>query len=551
MVLLAPALVLLGVFFAYPVFEILKRTFTDVAPGQDWLENFAWFFRESSNAEVLLRTLITGLVVTASCLVLGFPFAYAIARAGRRLRIVLLGLVVISLWQSIVARLFGFLVILRPSGIVNDALSALGLGRPELLGHTPAVIIALTQVMLPAMILPVYASLTAIDRRLFLAARNLGAPPWRAFTRVYVPLSVPGMMAGGILVFVFALAFYPAPAILGSPSNALLSQSIVLQIDPAQSFGHAGVLSIVLIAATLIAIAIASRFTRGHLEAASDTGTMLAGARDQQEESASTGSLPGRIVLAASVAVGCLFLLAPVVVMTVLSFTGENSYAFPPPSWSTEWYTTFFTDPAWRDALVNSLIVAALTVVASLAIGVPAAVALDRFDFRGKSVVRGLLILPIIVPLVVFAIGAYRVFLGWGLVGSRVGFVIAHTIFALPLVVFAVGVSLSAFDRRLEQAAQSLGASRLAAFRAVTLPAIAPGIFTAAIFAFIASFDELVVALFLSDPLTQTLPVKMFETLRTVDPTVAASSTIVLGVTTAMILLLLIVGGRRGARASI
>jgi putative spermidine/putrescine transport system permease protein len=240
-----------------------------------------------------------------------------------------------------------------------------------------------------------------------------------------------------------------------------------------------------------------------------------------------------------------IWLVVPVLVVVPLSFTGEQSFVFPPPSWSTRWYTNLFEDDAWRESLFTSLRIAVYVVVCACVVGTAAALSLDRVRFRFKGVLQGLLLAPMIIPIVIVAVGIYSVFLPRSLTGTDLGFVLAHTMLALPFVIVSVSISLAGFDRRLEDAAASLGASPLVTFLRVTLPNILPGVAAGAIFAFITSFDELVVALFLSSPVKRTLPIEMYTTLETIDPTIAAASTVLLAATTAVTLLALIFGNAR------
>jgi len=231
------------------------------------------------------------------------------------------------------------------------------------------------------------------------------------------------------------------------------------------------------------------------------------------------------------------WLVVPILIVLPLSFTGEASFEFPPDSWSMRWYDNLFSDPQWRDSLVTSFQVALLVVLFATVLGTMCALGLDRGRIPGKMIVQALILSPMIIPLVIIAVGLYAVFLPWQLVGTTQGFVLAHTALAVPFVVVSVTTSLRGFDRTLEQAAASLGASPLTTFFRVTLPIIAPGVFAGAVLAFVTSFDEVVVALFLADPELRTVPVQMFDTLQDVDPTVTAASTLVLTATTLVVLL--------------
>lgn len=248
---------------------------------------------------------------------------------------------------------------------------------------------------------------------------------------------------------------------------------------------------------------------------------------------------PGRTLLVLVSVVTGLVLLGPTLVVVPLSFTGERSFGFPPESWSMQWYSNLFTNPAWTDAAMYSLRIAVVVTVLATALGTAAAMALSSGTGRWRTPARAFLLMPMIVPGVITAIGIYYVFLRVGLTQAYWGFVLAHTVLALPFVVVAVSASLQGLDRRLVQAAWSLGATPWATFRQVTVPIIAPGVLTGALFAFLTSFDEAIVSLFLAGPFSKTLPIQIYQSVTAeVDPTIAAASTMLLVVTTLFILVL-------------
>ena len=233
-----------------------------------------------------------------------------------------------------------------------------------------------------------------------------------------------------------------------------------------------------------------------------------------------------------------LFLLLPLIVVLPLSLSSGSYLSFPPPGFSLRWYRSFFDSRSWTDAALMSVQVALPVTLLSVLLGTPAAIGLTRGAFVGKRVVQALVLSPVIVPGIIVAIGAYFVYARFGLVGHPVALVLAHTCLAVPFVVINVGAGLQAVDPQLERAALSLGASPLGTFRQVTLPLIAPGILAGAVFAFITSFDELLVALFLSGSAAVTLPRRMFDEIRfDIDPTIAAVSTLLIVTTTGLMLL--------------
>jgi putative spermidine/putrescine transport system permease protein len=257
------------------------------------------------------------------------------------------------------------------------------------------------------------------------------------------------------------------------------------------------------------------------------------------------------VLLVVFACVVAIVLVAPTLIVIPMSFTSEQTFAFPPEGWSTQWYENFFSDPEWYESALLSLKVAAVVVVLATTLGTIAAFALMRGRGPWKTPTRALLFAPIIVPGVIIAISVYYVFLKWNLVTTFRGFVFAHTVLAIPLVILPVSASLAGFDRGLERAATSLGASPFAAFRQVTLPIILPGVLTGALFAFLTSFDEAIVSLFISGPAVRTLPVQMYGSVTaSVDPTIAAASTMVIVVSTSLLFIAAIFLSRRRIRSA-
>lgn len=241
-----------------------------------------------------------------------------------------------------------------------------------------------------------------------------------------------------------------------------------------------------------------------------------------------------------------VWLIVPTLVVIPLSFTDRDSFAFPPQGWSLDYYANFFSDPAWRDAFLTSVVVSAQVVVVSGIVGTAAAFGLARASRSGRAWINGVIMLPIVTPGIILAIALYSAFLTFGLSGTNLGFVLAHTVLAIPFVVISVGTSLASYDRSLNKAAKGLGAGRFTVLTRITLPLIAPGVLSGCIFAFVTSFDETVLSLFIQSPTFQTLPVKMFTSVTTdIDPTIAAASSIIVVATTALILLPNLIGGSK------
>lgn len=240
------------------------------------------------------------------------------------------------------------------------------------------------------------------------------------------------------------------------------------------------------------------------------------------------------------------WLVLPTLVIIPISFNDAASLNFPPKGFSLRWYENFFTDPTWLKALGNTVQIALLTTVFATALGVLAALGLAKLKFRGKGILENYFLMPMIVPGIVIAIGLYSMFLKMGLLGTIPGFVFAHTVLALPLVIVNVMASLQGVDPRFEQASASLGAGKARTFFSITLPLIIPGVTAGALFAFVTSFDEIVLSLFIQNPFLQTLPVKIFTSMtQTTDPTVAAVAVITMLTSIVIILGMQLIGRRR------
>lgn len=222
-----------------------------------------------------------------------------------------------------------------------------------------------------------------------------------------------------------------------------------------------------------------------------------------------------------------LFLIAPILVIIPLSFNAEPYFSYPMPGLSLKWYQDFFGNERWTGALLLSLKLGVTVTIAATALGTMAALGLARTQLPGRSVILGILLLPLIVPVIVVAVAIFMSFGYFGLIGTFAGLAIAHTALAAPFVVIAVTSTLTNFDWSLQRAAQGLGAPPFTVFRKVIFPLILPGVVSGALFAFVTSFDEVVVALFLASAEQRTLPKQMFSGIREmISPTITAAATV-------------------------
>lgn len=237
-------------------------------------------------------------------------------------------------------------------------------------------------------------------------------------------------------------------------------------------------------------------------------------------------------ILPAFVGLLCCVLIMPIVIVIVLAFSGGTFLKFPPDSYSLRWFVAFFGDARWRASLWSSVEIGVIACLVATTVGFAASYALVRGRFRARRLVLSVSLLPIIVPTIVTSIAMYFASARLGLVGNIVWIGLCHAVIALPIVLLILIAALQSVDPALERAALSLGCGRMRMMRIVVVPLAMPGIVSAALFAFLASFDELVISLFLTNAATQTLPVRIWNSLHLeIEPTIAAVSTFLIGVT--------------------
>jgi putative spermidine/putrescine transport system permease protein len=240
------------------------------------------------------------------------------------------------------------------------------------------------------------------------------------------------------------------------------------------------------------------------------------------------------------------FLLLPVLVVIPLSFSSSTFLAYPIPGWSLKWYDNLFSSAEWARAARNSFIVAPAATLIATTLGTTAAVGLARAQFPFKGLLMSLLIAPMVVPIIVVAVGTYLFFAPLGLADSYAGLIVVHAALGAPFVLTTVLATLQGFNQNLVRASLGLGETPLRTFFRITLPVIAPGVISGALFAFATSFDEVVVALFLAGPEQLTLPRQMFNGIReNISPTIAAVATLLTLFTTGLLLALEWLRGRR------
>lgn len=563
--LLAPAILLLATVYLIPLAWLVRLSLVGAAHP---FEHYWSLARDTVFLRVFVNTFLMAGTVTAACLVLGYPVAYMLSSVGRRTRVVLMALVIVPYFTSVLVRTYAWMVLLGRNGLVNQFLQALGVVETPLaiLYTRLGSYIGMVHIMVPIMVLAVYSSMVSIDPGLMRAARSLGVGRLQAFWQVYFPLSLPGILAGSLLVFIFSLGFFITPALLGGARDLVISVLIQIEVNELLRWSVAAAASVMLLVVTL-ALLIGARylgFGTGLLEGGSRAGPVAAHGwnmstyvrvvgiacakvlRASGELRAGlrrAGGLLARARMASDVhgagmGVRCfgvllvMGLVLPSVIVVAISFSSGSFLMFPPPGLSLRWYHAYFADEVWIASTVFSAEVALLTTAVSMVIGTLAALALHRDAGRLARAIFGLVLAPLITPSIVLAVGLYYLYSRVGLTGSLAGFVGAHSVGAVALVVVIVTAALRGFDPTLEKAASSLGASPARVFWRVTLPSIRPGLLSAALLAFLHSFDEVVISIFISGIGGTTLPPKMWEDLRNqIDPRIAAVSTLLIVLT--------------------
>jgi len=554
----SPAVIFLTLIYAVPVLRILALSLFDpVSPSSiiDGLIDVPIY------RAVMLNTVEISATVSFICLLLAYPTAYMLATIRPKLSRILVLAVMVPFFTSALVRNYAWIFLLGSHGVVNSILlRARLIAEPlPLIFNRTGVLIGMVNVLLPYTILVLLSVMRGIRRDLVPAAESLMASPFTAFRRVFLPLSLPGVGASFLLVFVLGLAFFITPAMLGGPHEVMIA-NIIGSVTTALNWGFAASLATVLLAVSLVVIGL-TQYLFGGVGLLAGKGT--ASLRTIRVRRSREGAIVARLDrlldpiwpwgFHAIGGASLFFLAVPVLIMIPLSFSSAAFFVFPPPGWSLQWYVKYLTGPRWLDATWHSLEIGALTTILALAAAIPAAIGISRLPSRIGTAVYLWILSPLIMPSIVIAVAVFYVLGKMNLNYTIFGVALGHMILALPMAMVVLIAALRNFDRSLERAATSLGAGPLRTILRVTLPILATAVLTAALFAFLQSFDELLIALFVSGIDAGTLPKKMWESLQELDPTIAAVSTLLVTFSIAALgasFALQRIGRRRTPRAS-
>lgn len=522
LLLLGPSLVLLLAVFAFAVESLAEYSFQQYRPGalnvRGTLASWAKVLGDSYYWSVIWQTVLVGLLVTAITAVVGYLTALALhhtKRAGWRNT----GYAVVfsSLVFSGIASVYAWQLLLGQAGFLNSALGLVGVGPVHLLYEKSSVVLALVHTLLPLMVLPISSSLRQIDGTLAEVADDFGASRWRAFRTVTLPLSAPGLIAGCQLTFALSISSFTAPSLLGGGRVATLSTTVYSLVGTTD-FPAASVCALVLLVLALVSTGAFVLIQRRFAEA--DQGGITV-----------SPSLPRGIRgLGAWLAVVYAFQLVPAAIVVISSLSSVSYGEWPPPGFSTRWYGNLLQQDGVMHAFLGSLWIGALVALLAVLLGSAGAVALVRYRFRGSGAVQSALFSPVVVPKIAFGFAVFMLLARLGLAPGRWAVVLAHTVATVPFVIVLLSAALTRADRTLDYAAIDLGARPLTAFLRATLPQIAPAMLISGVFAFLVSFNEIDLSIFLLNSDQQTLPVWMFTYLNNYqDPTPAALSTLMTG----------------------
>ncbi|MCP5151908.1 MAG: ABC transporter permease subunit [Chromatiales bacterium] len=577
---LYPALLFLAFFFVYPTALLLGLSGMDDA-GALTSEHYARLVDNPLYVRVLGITLQVAAWTTVLAVLAGYPVAYLLATVRTSTRNTLVVWVLMPFWTSFLVRTFAWIVLLGRNGALNDLLTSLGIVEYPIkfLYNFAGVMVGMVHALMPLCVLTMLAVMENIDANLTKAASTLGARAGQAFWRVYFPLSLPGVAAGALLIFITSLGFFITPALLGGARQTMIVQVIIFQIHEVLNWGFAGAISMLLLVTVLAIFYLYDRLLGlSTLSGGASTGTGRPrgpiGRLGAAAGTAITGGLGNVCAFAGAlwdrivprrpdrprppVARGVLwvaallvlvFLAGPAFFVVPVSFTTEAFLAWPPKGFTFDWYTRVIDSPFWPAAAGRSFVVAVASAGFAMLLGVPAAFMLVRQRFVGKTAVFAFLVSPMIIPHIIIAVSLFYLYAKLSLVGTVTGLVIGHTVIAIPYVVVTVMAMIKNYDQRLDQAAWTLGATKPATLWHVTFPLIRGGLIAAFMFAFIISFDELTIALFVTGGDFTTLPKKMWDdAILQVSPSLAAVASMLLAFMSCLILASELLR-RRGARA--
>lgn len=546
--LTTPGLIYLFCLLIAPAGALLWMSVNDAA-GNLTLDGYRQMFTAGIYVDVLLNTFRIAAETTVACLIFGYPVACWLARMPEKRRGRVILLVLLPFWMSALVKNFAWMVLLSRRGVVSQIAAMLGYeGRIDLLYSHSAVVFAMAHTMLPLAIMTVLPTMLKIDGRLLSAANTLGATPSQVFWRIYFPQSMPGVAAAGLLIFIGSLGFFITPALLGSPRETVIGQLLITQVQQMMNWQLAGCLAMLLLSVTLVVCLIYDRIFGISAISGAETShnpksvvrrmgygmlatlALITDNLDRAIKACAGPNKTGWLLPAFGIFVVSLLFL-PVVFFPPMAFSSARFLQFPPPGFSLQWMSQYLTSEVWRGATLRSFGIAAITASFATILAGLAAYGVARTTSRLSSAAFMVFLLPMIIPHIVTAVALFYVFAHFGLIATNIGIALGHTVVAMPLAFIIILTAFKNYDWKLDQAAATLGAKRPQIAYLITIPTVAGSFVAAFLFAFLTSFEEFTIALFIGAGAKQTLPKQMFDdVLLSVTPTLAAASVVVLGV---------------------
>ncbi len=549
--LFAPLTAWLLLAFAAPLGVVVLLSFQEqsspFAPlvlelsGEQW----RYLFGDPYYIGITLDTVLMGLAVAFFCVLLGYPVALWLARLPPRWRPLGVAIVLIPLLTNTVIRTMGMILLLAPHGFLNTLFAAVGLPSGfNMLFTWGAIVAALVQVFMPFAIMALYDNLQSLDDRLAEAAAANGARPVKAFLRVTLPLSLPGIRAGLLVTFLLASTSFVTATFLGGLKIWVAGMVVWSEALQVLNYRSAAAMALALlgigVAFTLLLNLVTSALMpwRGsgrprwvpHLP-------RLAGGAGRAFDAAleAIGPWIGRALFAIAIAL----LTFPLLLVLVGSVNNvPEAFVADWRGFTLRWYAKVFADGLYAVPILNSFLLALCAALVSVLLTLPAAYALVFHVPRGREAWFAFFMLPLALPGVAIAIGMLFLLQAFRAVPPFLGLLLVHVVLVAPFMLSLLRAALMQIDPALEQAGMSLGARRFRAFRRITLPLLAPSILVASVIAFLVSFGEVTVTVFLTTARMQTLPVRMFADLGMVaEPTINAISALVILGTVALLAL--------------
>ncbi|MEE8345301.1 MAG: ABC transporter permease subunit [Woeseiaceae bacterium] len=512
--LLSPTLLVMICALALPILTLVVYSFWT----QDYvhidktatLNNYETFFDKWIYGKLLLRSIRMSATVTLITILLAYPVAYFLAFRVKKNIMTWLILINLPLWTSYLLRVLAWKIMLGNNGVINSTLLGLEIiqGPLEFLLYSRfAVILTLVHGWAAFTILPIYLSLSKIDRSLLETAADLGESPIRTFLRVTLPLSMPGVIAAAVIQFIPTVGEYVIPMMVGGPRGMMFGQIIAAQFGEANNWPMGAALTIIMMI-TITAVAL--------------TFIWLAQRGTVKRREMETVLVPNESAITARrrfsplffyVVLYLMFLYIPSLILPIFSFNDSIQMALPLQDFTVRWYLEIPTRPGLLEALGNSFKLAIPVAIVSTTLATIAAKALTRYRFPGQGLATGFILLPMVMPGIILAFGLLVLALAVSVPLSLWTIGVAHVVFTVPFSTLVVRARLEGFGKSLEESAQDLGENAWMTFWRVTFPLILPGVGACLLLSFIASFDEFVFALFLGGNHV-TLPVFMWTQVR-------------------------------------